>query len=212
MEFVYVLKRAELFDVRYPQGFLAASEARVEFESYLERARRHGFFVERRHAEVDPSLKQIIPYVVMARGHDVLLLKRTKQGGDSRLHDKYSIGVGGHVNPEDAADGGDPIAAATRREIEEEIVLETSLDLEPIGWINDDATPVGAVHVGLVVLGRLGDGRVAVRETDKLEARFSPLDELERLAADPRVDFETWSRMIVPALRARLGGGPGAPK
>lgn len=207
MEFVYVVKRRELFDLHQPQGFLGIESHRAEIDRYLERARSRGFFVERRFAELDSSWKQVIPYVVIARGDEVLLLKRTKKGGDARLHDKYSIGVGGHVNPPDA-EGGDPIAAATRREIEEELVLESetsSLAIEPLGLINDDSNPVGSVHVGLACVAEVA-GKVAVRETELLVARFVPLDELARIAADPEIELESWSRFLVPALIARRAG------
>lgn len=207
MEFVFVVKRHELFDLHYPQGFLGAMTHRDEIERYLKRSRERGFFVERRFAELDSSMKQVIPYVVITRGDDVLLLKRTKQGGDARLHDKFSVGVGGHINPPDA-EGGDPIAAATRREIDEEILLDApvaSLAIEPLGFINDDSNPVGSVHVGLACAAEV-TGDVRVRETEMLVARFVSLSELTRLAADPAIELESWSRFLVPALVARRAG------
>lgn len=205
MEFVYVVKRAELFDLHYPQGFLDArtNEAgRIEVDRYLERARKHGFFVERRHAEQDSSLKQLIPYIVIARNDEVLLLKRTKKGGDARLHDKFSLGVGGHINPPDA-ETGDVLEAATRREIDEEITIAGEYTIEALGFINDDATPVGSVHIGVANLARVS-GEVKVRETDMLVARFVSIAELEQLANDPGIDFETWSRFLVPVLASLL--------
>lgn len=204
MEFVYVVKRRELFDLHQPQGFLDVAAHRDEIDRYLGRARERGFFVERRFAELDSSWKQVIPYVVIARGDEVLLLKRTKKGGDARLHDKFSVGVGGHINPPDA-EGGDPIAAATRREIDEEIVLDVpvgSLAIETLGFINDDSNPVGSVHVGLACVAEVA-GEVRVRETEMLVARFVSLPELSRLAADPAVELESWSRFLVPALVSR---------
>lgn len=209
MEFVWVVKRAELFDLHTPHGFLSLAQARDEVERYVDRARGRGFFVERRHAEQDSSLKQIIPYNVIVRGTDVLLLQRSKKGGDARLFDKLSIGAGGHVNPEDApaaapgAASADPIAACARRELDEELVIERVAEFEPIGVINDDTNAVGSVHFGVVHVARV-TGDVRVRETELLSARFVSQDELERLAADPAVNLESWSRLIVPSLRAHL--------
>lgn len=207
MEFVWVVKRAELFDLHTPHGFLSLAHAREEVERYVARARERGFFVERRHAEQDSSLKQIIPYNVLVRGTDVLLLQRSKKGGDARLFDKLSIGAGGHVNPEDCSAGAagavDPIAACARRELDEELVIERVASFDPIGVINDDTNAVGSVHFGVVHVARV-TGDVRVRETELLSARFVGQDELERLAADPGVNLETWSRLIVPSLRAHL--------
>ena len=52
-------------------------------------------------------------------GPRYFLMQRTRAGGDARLHDRYSIGVGGHLNPGDAdLDGG------LRREWAEELVAD----------------------------------------------------------------------------------------
>src|SRR4051794_41901099 len=65
--------------------------------------------------EQDPTWKQVIPYPVLRDGDRWFLMRRTRSGGDARLHDRYSIGVGGHVNPEDGGLGGD-LEIALRRE------------------------------------------------------------------------------------------------
>ena len=83
---------------------------------------RHGLYLERPVAEVDPSHKQLIPYVVVRDGSRVFLMERTDAGGDRRLHGKASIGVGGHLNPVD--EGDDPLMAGLRREWEEELVAD----------------------------------------------------------------------------------------
>ena len=58
-------------------------------------------FIRRGDAEKDPRWLQVIPYIVMRQGHKVLVYRRTTKGGESRLHHKWSLGVGGHVNQED---------------------------------------------------------------------------------------------------------------
>lgn len=225
MEFVYVVPRRELFPERYPQGFYGlgseAREAPVDGLEFLDEARfraavrRHGFFVERDHAEGNPELKQVIPYTLIQRGEEILLLKRLSRGGESRLHDKLTIGVGGHINPVDAEGGEsgntpgatsatriDPIPAATHRELGEELFIEGDLELRPVGIVNDDSNAVGAVHVGLVQVARV-EGDVRIRETDVLEGGFvTP----ERLCAElaQGANFETWSARIVEHLQAVL--------
>ena len=62
---------------------------------------KHGRFMDRPLAEEDPGYKQLIPYVILWQGPQIYLMERTAAGGDSRLHGKASIGVGGHVNPMD---------------------------------------------------------------------------------------------------------------
>jgi len=206
VEFVWVVKRDALFDDRYPHGFLSLAAHDTEVARYVERARSDGFFVERRFAEEDPSLQQIIPYVIMRRGDEILLLRRSKAGGDARLHDKLSIGVGGHVNPPDA-EHDDLIGACARREIDEEVEVTGEFSITPIGAINDDSNPVGAVHFGLVFEAQLpADGDVRVRETELLEARWTRLDELLRLDADADANLETWSGLIARGLADDVEG------
>ena len=55
--------------------------------------------------EVDPSFKQIIPYVVFRSGDLVFCYTRGKTQGEARLHRLRSMGVGGHVSEEDARGG-----------------------------------------------------------------------------------------------------------
>ena len=101
--------------------------------------------MRRGDAEEDPTYKQVIPYLVLRDGERWFLMRRTRAGGDARLHDLWSIGVGGHLNPGD----GD-LEGGLRREWAEELVADFVPEFEPVGLLNDDTTPVGAVHVGLV--------------------------------------------------------------
>ena len=121
MEFVFVVKRYDLFDLEFPHGFQTADEAGLP--ELLSRAREKGFFVERRYTETDSSFKQIIPYCLVTCGDSVFLLRRTKKGGEARLHGRLSVGVGGHINPVDE-EVGDVVEAGAERELDEEIIVE----------------------------------------------------------------------------------------
>src|SRR3990172_2372732 len=69
--------------------------------AFLALGAREGRFVPRPAAEEDRSLKQVIPYLVLRDGERYFLMRRTRAGGDARLHDRCSIGVGGPLNPSD---------------------------------------------------------------------------------------------------------------
>src|SRR4051794_38952355 len=86
------------------------------FAPLLDALRQDGSFRARDEAEQDPSWKQVIPYVVLRDGERLFLMRRTRAGGDARLHDRYSIGVGGHINPQD-----EDVAGGLLREWSEEI-------------------------------------------------------------------------------------------
>jgi len=157
---------------------------------------REGRFVRRGDAEEDTSLKQVIPYLVLRDGERWFLMRRTRAGGDARLHDMCSIGVGGHLNP---GDGG--VEGGLAREWREEIEAGFLPAFTPVGLLNDDTTPVGRVHVGLVYTADAAGRPVAIRETDKLTGAFVAARDVEAV----RESLETWSRLAFDALAA----GPG---
>ena len=201
MEFVFVVKRYDLFDLAFPHGFRTSEEAGLP--DILERARGKGFFVERRHAETDSTMKQIIPYCLITCGEDVFLLRRTSKGGEERLHGLLSVGVGGHINPVDE-EVGDVVEAGADRELAEEVVVDAPHRREPIGVINDDASPVGSVHFGIVYRIEVESPAVHVRETDQLEGEFVSRETIRDLLANERDRFETWSSLILDRLDEAL--------
>jgi predicted NUDIX family phosphoesterase len=154
----------------------------------------HGRFMDRPLAEVDPTFKQLIPYVMLRDGGLVYLMERTDAGGDARLHGKASIGVGGHLNPVD--EGEDPLTDGLRREWSEELVADWEPEFRLVGLLNDDSNPVGSVHLGVVFEVEAAGRPVEVRERDKLTGRFAT--EAEVRAAWDRM--ETWSRLVASHL------------
>ena len=164
------------------------------FAPYQAALREHGTFRPRPEAEDDPTWKQVIPYLVLRDKESIFLMRRTRAGGDVRLHDRYSIGIGGHVNPEDADVHGGLV-----REWHEEIEADFVPSFEPLGVLNDDDNSVGAVHLGLVYAAE-ADGRpVAIRERDKLEGQFATWAEVAAVADK----LETWSALLFEFLVAR---------
>jgi predicted NUDIX family phosphoesterase len=185
-EQVLVVPRAALVD---GDGWLGVR--RVDLVAALDVVAREGFFLRRGDAEEDPSHKQVIPYLVLRDGERWFLMRRTRAGGDARLHDAWSIGVGGHLNPGD----GD-VAGGLAREWAEELVAGFEPAYTPLGLLNDDTTPVGAVHIGFVFVADAAGRPVAIRETEKLEGAFATTDEV----AAVRDHLETWSRLAFDAL------------
>jgi predicted NUDIX family phosphoesterase len=162
-------------------------------DAALDAVRRDGFFLRRGDAEEDPAHKQVIPYLVLRDGERWFLMRRTKAGGDSRLHDLWSIGVGGHLNP-----GDRDVEGGLRREWAEEVVAAFEPAFEPVGLLNDDTTPVGAVHIGIVFVADAAGRSVEIRETDKLTGSFATTEQV----AAVRDSMETWSRLVFEALSA----------
>ena len=157
---------------------------------------RDGRYEPRVEMERDPSFKQVIPYLVLRDGRRWFLMRRTDAGGDPRLHGRYSIGVGGHLNP---GDGG--LLGGLRREWAEEVVAEFVPEFRLVALLNDDTTEVGAVHLGAVYVADAEGRPVTIRETDKLTGAFVEAPEVAAVADG----LETWSRLAFEFLAAGEG-------
>jgi predicted NUDIX family phosphoesterase len=148
-------------------------------------------FRARVEAEDDLEWKQLIPYVVLRDGARIFLMRRTRGGADARLHDRFTIGVGGHVNP-----GDDGIDGALRREWHEELDAAFEPEVRLVGLLNDDTDVVGSVHLGVVYEADAHERRVAIREVHKLTGAFADVDELWACYEQ----METWSQLLLEYL------------
>lgn len=158
------------------------------------------FFMDRAAAEEDPGHKQLIPYCIFRCGDRVLHYTRGKSGGESRLHAKISVGVGGHVNPIDTGNGRtgpDAYHAAVTREIEEELELPGPHTHRIIALLNDESNPVGQVHLGIVHLIELDSDVVSSREDALTDLGFTKLADLEGELFER---LETWSQFCIRHL------------
>lgn len=165
----------------------------------------HLSWLLRETAEADPSYKQIIPYVVLTHGRSVFSYTRGKGSGEQRLVAQRSVGIGGHIAQEDLSlfttFGPELFEAAMHREVEEEIVVDAPYTERLLGVINDDETPVGRVHFGIVHVWDVAEPNVQKREAQITRAGFVPIETLLR----ERDTLETWSLFCVEALAADWG-------
>ena len=163
---------------------------------------QHTSWRPRASVEEDPSFKQLIPYCVLSwRAEDgrPRFFAYTRGGGQSeaRLRSRRSVGIGGHIASCDGEHGDDAsYESGMRREIEEEVAIGGAFTSRCVGLINDDSTPVGSVHLGIVHILELERPVVSSRESELVECGF---ESLESLLAD-RERFETWSQITLDAL------------
>ena len=185
-ELVLVVARDLVMDARGWRGIASTGAARR-----LAVIAAEGRFEPRAAMERDPRFKQVIPYLVLRDRGRLFLMRRTRAGGDERLHDRYSIGVGGHLNP-----GDRDLAGGLTREWAEELAADFVPEFRLLGLLNDDETEVGRVHLGVVYVAEAAGRAVRVRETDKLEGDFA-----EPAAVRAVYDqLETWSQLVLDAL------------
>jgi predicted NUDIX family phosphoesterase len=155
-----------------------------------------GRFRPRDEAESDESWKQIIPYLLLRDRGRIFLMRRSRAGGDARLHERWSIGVGGHVEPTD-----DGIEAGLLREFGEELVAEWHPRPRLLGLLNDDRTSVGRVHIGVVFEAEAAGRPVAVREVHKLSGAFMAPADVRR----GYEQLESWSQLLLDFVEGAEG-------
>jgi len=155
----------------------------------------NGLFLKRSQAEEDPSFKQIISYAIISNEDSFYLFKRTSGQTEKRLHNKFSLGVGGHMNPDDSPESKEQyLMGELRRELSEEVKLLNGClieDIEFIGFINDDTIPVGRVHIGLLYNIHVSNKEVYINETDKMTAEWIEKSDLAEFYGR----METWSKI-----------------
>ncbi len=153
-------------------------------------------FVPRPDAENDPALKQLIPYFVICLDDKVWCYRRGGKPGEKRLADRYSLGVGGHINDRDHDDNGNIYRQAALRELNEEIVVPSDARDTIGALLNDDSNPVGCVHLGVVHVLMTANAEIEPREETIREAGFKTRAELQIL----RPKLETWSQLVLDGL------------
>ena len=219
MRVILVVERCHLFPGLSPQGFLAPEA--------IDLARVDGrlFFGERDYMEQCSHFKQVIPYLVLTRGRGpterVLCYQRRSKHTEQRLGGLWSVGFGGHIEPEDVGDGANGgarravtlLQATALREMQEETGLEPGAGaLELVGYLNSDAQDVSSVHFGVVYRVALDalpgtDAELIAlvsRQAEPHQARWIPARELSGLlepgGGPDGGSFEDWSRIAVGGM------------
>jgi predicted NUDIX family phosphoesterase len=198
-EIIIVAPRTEVFD-NEKLAFQGVKTDGHQVKQITENITRTYSIMRRGNAEENPNYKQPIPYCAIKRGNQIFSYKRLTGGGEVRLHNQISLGVGGHLNNVEGLDFYGVLADGLQRELEEELFInKDKLTLNTVGLINDDENEVGKVHIGMLVIGELPeDEEVSVRETDQLLGEWINVEDLRK----PEIydNLETWSQFVVDVL------------
>lgn len=196
MEEVLCVPRHEL-----PDAWLKPiSVCRLDPHVFLETISQIGMVWQTRNlAEKDMSHKQLIPYVVLQTSNQELTACYHRAGSEKRLHNLWSIGIGGHINRMDASGNAlslpSVIERGLNREIREELGYLPSNTLpEFIGIINEEHTEVGQVHLGLVYCLTIHDQGLI-----RADAELSRFQWVDTKAVTHR-NLERWSVLAIELL------------
>lgn len=179
------------------KGFIPENDTKID------KIIRLGQFLSRNSLEYDPAFKQIIPYAVISNDEAFYMYRRKSQQAENRLHNKYSLGLGGHINPGSNSDYTlSMVCAELKRELFEEISMVNGcsiVNIDFLGFINDDTIPVGTVHLGLLFKIIVSNKDIHVKEKDKIEATWITKQDLLKLSGD----LESWSDIALNYLLLR---------
>jgi len=192
-ESVLVVDRGKLFSQKNFQGFLQAGEHDF-FQNIAENFR----FERRNEVENNPAIKQIIPYNILTNGSKVFLYWRKAKQTDERAKEKYSVGMGGHINDTDKSkDFEQTIENGRRRELKEEVDLHDG-EVELAGFINDESNSLNSVHFGIVYLVTAGEN-IKIKEEDIMEGQFVDKKDLKKYFDK----MERWPQLVCENLLGR---------
>ena len=159
----------------------------------------NNFFMHRELAECDDRYKQLIPYIILRFNNSFFTYVRGKDSSEERLVKKRSIGLGGHIEPTDNrlfSSNTKIYFETAKREVFEEVFLETNYNEHVSALINDDSNLVGKVHFGIVHIWDLEEPKVRKREGKITEGRFESIESL-RSSFD---HLETWSQIALKIM------------
>jgi len=141
---------------RLPENWVSMrSVVPISLADFVRQCTGSGFsFTDRSQAEQDPTQKQVIPYILLQTDDRKMTAVYCRKGSEKRLHDLWSIGIGGHINPEDRdaqTDFKAILLAGMERELDEELIGRPQSDqAEFLGVISEESSPVSTVHLGAV--------------------------------------------------------------
>lgn len=156
-------------------------------------------FLPRDDMENDPTYKQLIPYCCIMYQQKIFSYTRGTAQGESRLHAKKSIGIGGHINDKDMTESLNPYYVGMYRELSEEVIINEVYTNNTVGVINDDSNDVGRVHLGIAQIVKVEGTNVQAREPSMLNTGFVDLEE----AYNNIDEYETWSQIFIRHLYER---------
>ncbi len=184
----------------------------MDFATFTTQCTRSNFtFVDRSEAEEDPGRKQIIPYILLQTQDGSKTAAYKRQGSEKRLHDLWSVGIGGHINPIDIPRGKSVnnaafetiLTAGMERELDEELILRPDGDkVKFSGIVSEDITSVGSVHLGAVF-------RILTRSPQS----YAPGPELHEFTWLPtrglgQLNLELWSELALELINRDPGSKP----
>lgn len=159
---------------------------------------------QRAMLENDEDFRQVLPISIFTHNGKVWAYERTSKGGESRLHNKIAVAVGGHWDMDDIITKGgiidleESLQKAMERELLEEVKLSSAVvkSTRLKKMICADDTEVDRVHMAMIYMHELdGEGIESAEDQLKTVGFVSPQELL-----DGDYNIEVWARIVCEIL------------
>lgn len=188
-----------LFRDYHFEGFLPIEE----YDFITPILENYSYKVRGEELEHDSLLQQIIPYVWLVNRDKKKVFAYTRIPGkeyvEKRLMQKFSCGLGGHIDREDSEN---PIINAMNRELREEIIMNNYPKPDLVGYVNLEHD-VHEVHFGIVAIADTKETDITSADGVK-EGGWYTISEIEQAFTDPTKDVEEWTRVCWPFVKDYL--------
>jgi predicted NUDIX family phosphoesterase len=183
-ELIAVATKENIFkNIGYQNGFIEYNANIIKnIIAYHSQSPRH-------LAELDYSHKQIVSYIIFMHNENLFLMERSKKSSEQKLKNKFSLGIGGHLNTTDLQKD---ILYWGMREFEEEVHYTNTFKITPIGIINDDSNDVGKLHLGIVYIMAGTSDKISIKselKSGQLISINNCLNHYDKL--------EPWSQLVI---------------
>ncbi|MEK6928780.1 MAG: hypothetical protein AABW65_02395 [Nanoarchaeota archaeon] len=204
-----VVPRENLFKEKYFEGFLPAHEH--EFISVI--LKNFSYCPRGEELENNNNLQQIIPYVwiINQKTKKVFLYKRilsnnsqNKEYVEKRYLNKYSGGIGGHIEKDTEEKSDNPIQTTMLKEMKEEVFMKNYPVAEIIGYIKDDSDSIGKVHFGVIAIAKTLENVFSNDKEGLSSGKFYSVEEVEELFANTNNEIENWTKISWPFVKKYL--------
>ncbi len=200
---ILVIKRDILFKDGFFSGFISFND-----DEQADAILKNAEYQERNDAlEHDVRYKQIIPYIWILNSETkkVFVYRRASDENynEERLRNKWSGGIGGHVDKNTEEHAENPLLAGMMRELQEEVTMEAYLIPKLVGLVTLDNKMIEHYHVGFVHILETTQP-VAKKDKEIAEGLFKSIAEVDALFADSNNQVELFTQLSWPFVKGYL--------
>lgn len=191
---ILVVARDKLFEDNFFSGFIP-----VENTNYLDIVLNNLEYRERNDdLEHDVNYKQIIPYIFIINPETkkVFVYRRAQDERykEERLRNKWSAGIGGHVDKDTEEGTENPVIAGMMRELHEEVRMKTYPMPKIVGFVTQDNKMIEHYHLGVVAILETTED-VERSDEEIAEGVFMSVKEADKLFADTNNEVEMFTQL-----------------